>query len=91
MPKQRSMGILELVRQEDVTGVSGTGVVAYGAEFPDGRIVMRWCTGVDSTVIYDSEADLIAIHGHDGRTVLRKRTVVVLSDAAGNPLAWEPQ
>lgn len=60
----------QLIRREDQTGISGTGVVAYGVLFPDGRAVLRWDTKVNSTVIYDSLDDLKTIHGHDGRTVV---------------------
>lgn len=60
----------KLVRTEDVTGMSGTGVVAYGVEFGDGRTEMRWCTEVRSNGSYDSIADLIHIHGHGGATVV---------------------
>lgn len=59
---------LHLERDEDVSGVSGTGVVAYGAEFPDGTIVLRWDTQIRSTVFYDNVDDLLAIVGHGGRT-----------------------
>ena len=60
--------LIHLERDEDVSGISGTGVVAYGAEFPDGTIVLRWDTKVRSTVFYDSLTDLEAITGHGGRT-----------------------
>lgn len=60
----------ELVRREDDTGISGTGVVAYGLLFPDGRAVLRWDAKVNSTVLYDSIADLETIHGHGGKTVI---------------------
>lgn len=60
----------QLIRREDETGVSGTGIVAYGVLFPDGRAVLRWDTKVNSTVFYDSVADLKAIHGHGGKTAL---------------------
>ena len=60
--------LIHLERDEDVSGISGTGVVAYGAEFPDGTIVLRWDTKVRSTVIYDSLSDLSIISGHGGRT-----------------------
>lgn len=59
---------LHLERDEDVTGVSGTGRVAFGAMFPDGTIVLRWDTEVRSTVFYDSLGDLEHIVGHGGRT-----------------------
>jgi hypothetical protein len=58
----------QLVRDVDETGVSGTGVVAYGCSFPDGTCVLRWDTKVNSTVFYQSIDDLIAIHGHNGAT-----------------------
>lgn len=84
--QQRRLRILELVRLEDPTGVSGTGVVAYGVEFPDGHIVLRWATEVNSTVLYDSEEDLIFIHGHGGATQLRVRTELLLTDQGGHSL-----
>ncbi|CAM3837485.1 hypothetical protein NOGI109294_15405 [Nocardiopsis gilva] len=58
----------ELVRDHDVTGVSGTGVVALGVQWPDGAVVVRWLTATSSTAIYDSAADVEAIHGHGGHT-----------------------
>lgn len=61
----------ELVRTEDVSGISGTGIVAKGVEFDDGTCVMRWCTHVSSVAMYQTAEDLIHIHGHDGRTEMR--------------------
>jgi hypothetical protein len=57
-----------LDRVEDVSGVSGISVVAEGVIFTDGRVAMRWLTGVRSTAVYDSIEDVEAIHGHEGRT-----------------------
>ena len=31
-----------LQRNEDETGVSGTGIVAEGVEFSDGTVALRW-------------------------------------------------
>lgn len=59
-----------LIRTEDLTGVSGTGQVAEGVQFFDGKVVMRWKTDVNSTVFYDSIEDVIYIHGHNGATVV---------------------
>lgn len=59
-----------LDRREDVTGASGTGRVALGAQWPDGTCVIRWQTELRSTAIYDNIAELEAIHGHDGRTTV---------------------
>lgn len=60
-----------LVRSEDVSGVSGTGVVAEGIVFSTGRAVLCWLTQHRSIAIYDSISELEIIHGHDGRTVVR--------------------
>lgn len=58
-----------LVRTDDVTGLSGTGYVAWLVQFPDGKCVVRWCVSdVRQTAVFDSLADVLAVHGHDGRT-----------------------
>jgi hypothetical protein len=60
----------ELHRAEDVSGVSGTGVVADGVEFPDDTVVIRWRGRHASTVIWPDLATALAVHGHDGRTTV---------------------
>lgn len=57
-----------LNRLEDETGISGVGLVAWGVEFPDGRVVMRWASEHRSTALYDSMDDVVIIHGHNGKT-----------------------
>ena len=57
-----------LYRHEDISGLSGTGVVAVGCQFPNGRVVFQWCTYRSSMEIYDSLENLIEIHGHNGAT-----------------------
>ena len=57
-------------RTVDVSGVSGTGVVAFGVMFPDGTTVLRWNTETASTAIYNSIHELEAIHGHGGSTTI---------------------
>lgn len=57
-----------LQRDEDETGISGTGVVANGIVFPDGSVAMRWATGTASTAVYASVEDVKTIHGHGGKT-----------------------
>lgn len=59
-----------LDRREDATGISGTGPVAEGVAFSDGTAVLRWTTAHRSTAVYASMAELEAIHGHEGRTVV---------------------
>jgi hypothetical protein len=60
----------QLERDEDASGVSGTGVVAQGVQFDDGSCAMRWLTATSSTAVYASADDVEAIHGHEGRTRL---------------------
>lgn len=63
-----------LRRDTDVTGVSGTGDIAEGAEFSDGTVVLRWGPnpqrGVtrSSIAVWPDVDSMIAIHGHDGAT-----------------------
>lgn len=58
----------ELHRDDDETGVSGTGVVAAGCVFEDGKVVMRWRTKTASTTSFDNLNDVLAVHGHGGKT-----------------------
>jgi hypothetical protein len=57
-----------LQRNEDETGVSGEGVVAEGVEFSDGTCVLKWLTALSSIGIYDSLKEVLALHGHSGKT-----------------------
>lgn len=57
-----------LHRIQDVTGVSGEGIVAFGSEYGDGRVTTRWRGDAKSFGIWDTLAEAMAIHGHDGRT-----------------------
>lgn len=60
-----------LERSEDVSGTSGTGVVAEGVVFPDGQAVLWW-PNFGSIGIYKSLFDLETIHGHGGKTKVVK-------------------
>ena len=57
-----------LLRISDVTGVSGTGVVAEGVQFTDGHIAMRWLGEMASVILHDSIENVMKIHGHGGAT-----------------------
>jgi hypothetical protein len=65
-----------LVRDEDVTGISGVGTVAEGVEFTDGTVVVRWLqagtarpsTVRPTTAIHDDIDSVEALHGHNGAT-----------------------
>lgn len=58
-----------LRRTEDVNGVSGTGVVVEGVQFSDGACAIRWTSAYPSTTHHDSIENVIAVHGHGGKTV----------------------
>lgn len=57
-----------LQRTEDVSGVSGTGRVAEGVIFTNGKVALSWLTPTTSIVVYDSITVCEQIHGHEGRT-----------------------
>jgi len=57
-----------LLRKEDQSGVSGTGIVARGVVLPSGHCVMEWLTFTSSIAIYKNINDLIEIHSHGGKT-----------------------
>ena len=66
------MRLFRLVREQDLTGVSGIGEVAEGVEFSDGTVAMRWKVpvGAGSTAFFRSIHDVKAVHGHGGATMV---------------------
>lgn len=59
-----------LKRNEDESGVSGTGYVAEGVKFSDGQCVINWLTDTRSIGLYHSPVEMIHIHGHGGKTTI---------------------
>ncbi len=59
-----------LMRHRDVSGISGTGVVALGVRWPDGTASVRWLGDRPSIVFWDrgGMADAEHVHGHAGAT-----------------------
>lgn len=72
------MRTFKLHRLIDVSGVSGSGIVAEGVEFKNGQCALHWLTRFESIGLYPSRDVLMQVHGHDGATVL----VEDISDAA---------
>lgn len=70
VPTFRKFRRFHLVREEDVSGTSGTGIVAEGCLFSTGKTVIAWTTRYTSVAMYDSLAELEAIHGHQGKTTI---------------------
>ena len=60
--------VFHLVRDEDISGVSGVGTVAVGAVFPSGKVVLEWLGADSSFEILDGLDQVERIHGHGGRT-----------------------
>ena len=61
--------LFHLIRDEDHTGVSGTGIVAEGVVFSTGRVALHWISSnLSSTALHDSLENVQAIHGHGGKT-----------------------
>lgn len=66
-----------LIRHSDVTGISGTGIVAHAVEFTDGTCAVHWVGDFPCVQIWPSMAGgngvngVRVIHGHSGRTVVR--------------------
>lgn len=71
----------KLIRMQDLTGTSGVGCVAQGTVTNDGRAVMTWLVDakladgskrrITTTTHYESWHDVVLLHGHAGRTVLK--------------------
>jgi hypothetical protein len=59
-----------LHRNIDISGVSGTGIVAEGVQFSDATVVLRWLGEIPSTVNWRNIEDAMKIHGHNGATEL---------------------
>lgn len=59
-----------LVRDTDVSGVSGTGVVANGIQWPDGQAAIHWTgsTYPTTTPHPGGMESVTAVHGHGGAT-----------------------
>lgn len=65
-----SMRRFRLNRLQDDSGISGTGVVAEGVVFSNGRVGLAWLTAWATVSFYPSVEAVEAVHGHAGRTVM---------------------
>lgn len=64
------MRIFYLNRTEDESGVSGTGRIAQGFIFDNGKVCLTWLSEHPSVTVYDNIGEVRAIHGHQGKTEL---------------------
>lgn len=59
-----------LRRIRDISGVSGTGVVAFGTWYPNRLITVAWQSDIPTTTMFTTMDDVLAVHGHGGCTVV---------------------
>ncbi len=60
-----------LYRMDDVSGVSGTGLVCEVAEFSDGHAALHWLGRYPTTTpVPQGIRVIVKIHGHGGKTRL---------------------
>lgn len=62
--------IFFLERSQDVSGISGVGIIAEGCLFDSGEAVVHWFGAHASINIYKSIDDILFVHGHNGSTKL---------------------
>jgi predicted TIM-barrel fold metal-dependent hydrolase len=62
------MKMFYLNRVEDESGKSGTGRVAQGFVFDNGKVALTWLSDHPSVTVYDTLGEVRALHGHEGKT-----------------------
>lgn len=75
MKNKLAPGIYYLNRKEDLSGCSGTGIVAQFIVFDDDFAALHWFkrengSKVTTTTVFQSSEDILKLHGHEGRTVI---------------------
>ena len=60
----------KLIRRKDLSGVSGTGLVAEGVVFKNGKAVLCWTRPPYAVSVFDSTGEMMSVHGHGGSTEL---------------------
>lgn len=84
--KQQTPRLFVLHRIEDVSGLSGDGVVVYGIEWSDGKCATRFVltdrVRNPPVSVWDRLSDVQRVHGHGGRT----RVVYLNSTPTGDAL-----
>lgn len=68
MKTKSSSRRFQLFRDQDASGVSGTGLVAEGIEFTSGMVAMTWLSQHRCVNVYENMKTVEELHGHDGMT-----------------------
>ena len=66
-PRRRA-ATFQLIRDVDVSGVSGIGAVAEGVVFHDGQVALSWYGPFHTTELLPNIGAVHAVHGHNGNT-----------------------
>ena len=61
-PKRVVAQAFQMVREKDDTGVSGTGVVAEGCVFGNGKCAVCWTSATPCVQVWDSFEAFKAVH-----------------------------
>lgn len=69
-PPLQQPRMFELYRHRDISGVSGTGTVAWGTQWPDGTASLRWTGAYPAFANWPDIESMLAVHGHQGATEL---------------------
>lgn len=57
-------------RTTDDSGISGTGRVAAGVQWPSGKVSVEWLSEVSSHEEHNNIEECIQVHSHGGHTVI---------------------
>lgn len=71
--KNKNQSLLKyfvLNRKVDISGKSGTGIVAIGVILPSGKCVLEWLGSEITETIFESVEQIERIHGHGGLTAV---------------------
>lgn len=60
----------KLIRDEDISGVSGVGVICEGVVFSDGHVALHWLGEMPTTTPMPQLEWVLRLHGHAGKTRL---------------------
>ncbi len=71
-----------MIRNQDCSGMSGTGRVLDGIIFPCGKVVVCWRRQVNSVQIYDSFEEFMTVHVESHPD---NKTEILWSGIEGNP------
>jgi hypothetical protein len=80
-----------LHRDTDLTGVSGTGVVAEGVAFSSGVVALTWLSDWPTSVVFHDRGieSVEAIHGHGGATRIVWLDALGITVSDGDAEPWQ--